>query len=472
MKRFEIIFMILQVPLDYLMLLLAGISAYYLRFTNLVVGVRPVTFGLTFFVFLKIILLVALLWLFLFALIGLYSADANKKLANDLGKIFFACSAGLALIALYILFSQQLFDSRFLVAASWGFSVIYVAFGRILVRGVKGLMYRMGYGLRRVVLVGNEAEVNEMARSLEQRKELGYNVVAKIDSFKLPETKRMSELSMDEMIFFNPHANEKEALQAIDFCNEKNIIFKYSADLFSVYSSNMVVNPLAGVPVVELKKTPLDGWGSVAKRIFDIIVSLLAIVIFSPLMILTAVIIFFETGRPIIYKNERFCLGGRKFFAYKFRSMYQKDCTGMQFGNEGKKAIEKEKELIKKQSIKQGPIYKIANDPRVSPFGKFIRRWSIDELPQLFNVFLGEMSIIGPRPHQPREVEKCSKEYRKVFALKPGITGLAQISGRSELSFEEEMSLDIFYIEKWSLILDLIILIKTPFVIVKKKGVL
>ena len=152
--------------------------------------------------------------------------------------------------------------------------------------------------------------------------------------------------------------------------------------------------------------------------------------------------------------------------------MYQKDSTGVQFGESGKKAEKKEKELIKKKSVRKGPIYKIKDDPRVTPFGRFIRRWSIDELPQFFNVIMGNMSIVGPRPHQPREVAKYEKHHKKVLTLKPGITGFPQISGRSDLSFEEEVRLDVLYIEKWSLFTDLIIFIKTPFVLFKKRKAL
>ena len=186
----------------------------------------------------------------------------------------------------------------------------------------------------------------------------------------------------------------------------------------------------------------------------------------------TSFIILIETGRPVIYKNERIGIRGRKFFTLKFRSMFQKDSTGSQFGDLGKKAEAYEQELIKKQNARKGPIYKIKNDPRITSFGCFIRRWSIDELPQFLNVLKGEMSIVGPRPHQPREVEKYEKEYPIVFTLKPGITGLAQISGRSDLSFEEEMKLDILYTERWSLMQDLVIFIKTPFVVFKKRKVL
>ena len=152
--------------------------------------------------------------------------------------------------------------------------------------------------------------------------------------------------------------------------------------------------------------------------------------------------------------------------------MYQKDSTGPQFGDDGKKAEEREKELVQKQNTKEGPIYKIANDPRVTPVGSFLRRWSIDEFPQFFNVLRGDMSLVGPRPHQPREVQQYQHDYPIVFTLKPGITGLAQISGRSDLPFEEEMKFDILYTERWSLFLDMIILLKTPFILFKKRKAL
>jgi lipopolysaccharide/colanic/teichoic acid biosynthesis glycosyltransferase len=187
-------------------------------------------------------------------------------------------------------------------------------------------------------------------------------------------------------------------------------------------------------------------------------------------MLLVALGILIETGRPVIYKNERVGIRGKKFFTYKFRSMFQKDCTGPQYGEAGMKAEAREAELINTQSIKSGPVYKIFDDPRVTRFGRFIRRWSLDELPNFFNVLMGQMSIVGPRPHQPREVGKYERRHRRVLDIKPGITGLSQISGRSNLSFEEEVKLDVFYIEKWNLFLDLIIIVKTPFVVIRRRG--
>jgi len=464
--------MILQAPIDFIMLILAAVSAYFLRFTDWAVSLKPVIFKMTLVEFLDISFWVIIGWLIIFALVGLYSTDPNRKFSRDLTMVFLASSAGVGALALYIMFTQQLFDSRFLVAAGWGFAIIYVSLGRFLMRGIKSLMYRAGWGLRRVVVIGTESIAEAIISTLKQRKELGYNVVGQFKEFDDSMEVRLDKLGIDEVFFTNPRANENEALRAIDFCNERHLVFKYSADIFATYSTNMAVSPLAGVPVVELKRTMLDGWGRVVKRLFDVIMSLAVIIILSPFLIIVSLISLMETGRPVIYKNERVGIRGRRFFTFKFRSMRQKDCTGLQFGEHGEKAEEQEKELIKEKGTKEGPVYKIADDPRVTPFGRFIRRWSIDELPQFFNVLGGSMSIVGPRPHQPREVAKYEKHHKKVLTLKPGITGLAQISGRSDLSFEDEVRLDVLYIEKWSLFMDLIIFIKTPFVLFKKRKAL
>ncbi len=462
--------MVIQVPVDFLMLVFAGISAYFLRFTGWAVALKPILFELTLVEFLSITAWVGFGWLVIFALTGLYSTNPNRKLAPDLTRVVLACSAGLGAVALYLLFAQTQFDSRFLVASGWAFAIIYVCVGRILMRGVKGLLYRLGIGLRRVAVIGSGIVTKEIIKTLKEKKALGYEVVMEMPWFSEDKRGELEKMNLDEIIFTNPRANEKETFAIIDFANENHIIFKYSADLFATYSANMSVSPLAGVPIVELRRTSLGAWGRVVKRIFDIIVSIFVIIITSPIMLLSVLIILFETGLPIIYRNERVGIRGKIFFTLKFRSMYKKDCTGSQFGEAGQQALKTEEALIARQSIKEGPVYKIANDPRVSRFGRFIRRWSIDELPQFFNALAGSMSIVGPRPHQPREVAQYEKKYRKLLTLKPGITGLAQISGRSNLTFEEEARLDILYIEKWGLLIDFIIFIKTPFVVLRRRG--
>ena len=470
MKRSELSLTVLQVPVDFLLLLLSAISAYFLRFSDWMIVLKPVLFDISLKEYIYIATPIAMIWIVVFVFAGLYSTDPNRKLLPELQRVIFACTSGLAIVALYIMFKQTVFDSRFLVVVSWIFSIIYVGAGRIFMRLFKYRLYKSGIGVRNIAVIGHHGTAaEEIIKFLQEHKETGYQIIGQYVHFNDDTIEQLKRHKPDEIIFTNPRAHEQETLRAIRFCNDHQIIFKYSADLFDTFSSNMRVNPLAGIPIVELRSTPLEGWGRILKRIFDIIMSVIVIIIAGPIMIASAVIIFFETGRPIIYKNERVGLRGQNFFTLKFRSMYQKDCTGRQFGEDGVHAEEKEKELIRQNNTKDGPVYKIRNDPRVTPFGKFSRRYSIDELPQFFNVLKGEMSIVGPRPHQPREVNKYDSQHKYVLSLKPGITGLAQISGRSDLSFEEEMRLDVFYIEKWNLLIDLVIFIKTPFILFKKR---
>lgn len=472
MKRFELTFAFLQLPLDYLLLVLAGFTAYSLRFAEFITRIRPVyfKFNLPWHTYWPLVLIVATAWIIIFALNGLYHTNPNRKLTKDLNLIFFACSTGFAGIALYTFFTLQKFDSRFLVLASWILAILYISFGRIFMKLAKMILYRLGLGLRRVVIIGQNHIGEEISNFLQNNKRLGYKLVNQFAVFNDSVAEKIKHSKIDEIIFTDSKATEEQALQAINFANDHHLAFKYSADLFSTISTSMTVTTLAGVPIIELRRTRLMGWGKIVKRLFDIFGSILLIIITSPLMILTALCTLIETGWPIIYKNERVGQNGHKFFTYKFRSLYKKYCTGRQFGEAGDKALHVEAELIEKQNSKDGPVYKIKDDPRITPFGRFIRKWSIDELPQFFNVLKGEMSLVGPRPHQPREVEKYQRHHRTVLAIKPGITGMAQISGRSNLNFEEEVRLDTFYLEHWNLLLDIIILLKTPFAVIKSKG--
>lgn len=470
MKRFELTLTFLQLPLDYLMLLLAAFTAYSLRFAKITTAIRPVIFNLPWEKYWPLALIVAGGWIIIFAFSGLYSANPNRKLTSELNRVFFACATGFAAITIYVFFTFQKFDSRFLVLASWVLAVIYVSAGRIIWRLLKILCYRLGIGLRRTVIIGSGEAQEQILETLKSKSHFGYKIIATLPAFDLEKLKALKKTGIDEIIFTDPKSNEDDTLRARDFANENHITFKYSADLFATVSSNMAVSTIAGIPIIELRRTRLGGWGRILKRTMDIVGSLILIIIFSPIFFITAIIIWTESGSPIIYKNERVGQEGHKFLTLKFRSMYQKYCTGEQFGKDGEAALKIEKKLIEEKSEKKGPVYKIKNDPRITPFGRFIRCFSIDEFPQFFNVLKGEMSLVGPRPHQVREVNKYEKWHKTVLAIKPGITGITQISGRSNLSFDEEARLDIFYIEHWSLFTDLVILVKTPFIVLRKTG--
>lgn len=470
MKKFELTFTFAQLPLDYALIVLAGVTAYALRFTPFTTSIRPVLFDLAWNKYWPLVLFTALVWVIIFALSGLYNTTPSRKLAGDLTRVVLACSTGFAAITIYVFFALQKFDSRFLVLVGWILAIIYVCLGRILMNGLKKLMHRAGFGLRNIVIIGKETIADQIKEVLTARQSLGYKIIKIFPHFNLASQEFLKKNRPDEIIFTDPKAHGDESIEAIDFANEHHITFKYSADLFSTISTNMAVSTIGGIPIIELRLTRLTGWNRIVKRLVDIVGSIFFIILFSPLFILVSIAIILETGFPVIYKNERVGQEDEKFFTLKFRTMYQKFSTGPQFGRQGEEALKAEQELIATQSIKSGPIYKIKNDPRISRLGRFLRRSSLDELPQFFNVLKGEMSLVGPRPHQPREVQGYKRQHKIVLAIKPGITGMSQISGRSNLTYEEEINLDTFYIENWNLYMDLIILIKTPFIVLAKKG--
>ncbi len=475
MKKSEIILTTINLPLDFLMLILAGVAAYFLRFAKFFTAIRPVIFDLTFEEYLPLMLAVALGWMALFIFSGLYEIRPNRRLVNELSRVVFACSTGLAAITIYIFFQRELFDSRFIVLAGWFLAIVFVCAERIIMRLMKNILYRLGIGTRSVVVIGSGHISDILGETLIRRKGFGYRVMARFERFdektRKEVKKLISEKKIDEVLFTNPKADQAETLAVIDFCEKYHLTFKYSADLFSTYVANMALSAISGIPIVEMQKSRLGVWGRVIKRLMDIGGSIILIILTSPLMILAALAVWLETGRPVIYKNERVGEKDRQFNTLKFRSMLKKYCIGPQF-KDNQAALELEKELIEKQNIKEGPVYKIKDDPRVTKVGRLLRRLSVDELPQIFNVLRGQMSLVGPRPHQPREVAQYQKHQRRVLNIKPGVTGLAQISGRSDLEFEEEVRLDTFYLEHWSVLTDLIILLKTPFILLKPRKAL
>ncbi len=469
MKRSELFFSFLLVPLDFAMIVLAGISAYYIRYAQFFQELRPVIFNLQFGGYIKIVLLIATLWLVVFAFAGLYNIKGSRRLAQEIFKIILACSTGLMLIVVLIFISREFFDSRFIVLAGWILSIIYISIARSLIRLVQRALFKYGIGRHKIILVGNSKTTDNLIHYFSSKKNSSYEVVKRFRDFSIETADELAEFlktkDIDEIIQSDPNLSKPEILRLYDFADEHHLTFKYAADLLGAKVLKTEVAEVAGIPIVEVKKTPLDGWGRIIKRIFDIIFSVLLIIIFSPIMIIFALLIKIDSRGSVFYKNERVSKTGI-FNLFKFRSMQIQHCVGKEYGDNS--ALKYERELIEKQNTKQGePIYKIANDPRLTRIGKFIRRWSIDEMPQFFNVLAGNMSLVGPRPHQPREVARYERHHKKVMGIKPGITGLAQISGRSDLSFEDEVKLDTYYIENWSLIFDLSILLRTPFAVLK-----
>jgi exopolysaccharide biosynthesis polyprenyl glycosylphosphotransferase len=359
------------------------------------------------------------------------------------------------------------------ILAAWVLSFVYVIAERLLVRVFNRSLLKRGIGARQALVIGDEDRATAaIVAELTGNPELGYRIVRRYPRWNEEASRQASALCerepIDEIFVTDPETNKNEMTSVIEFAEDRHLTFRYAADTLAAHAS-LLSTTIAGIPVIEVERTRLEGWGRVYKRVFDIVSSLILILLTSPIMLAAAIAVILDSRGPIIFKNERVGLEGAKFKVYKFRSMRAEHSVGDQFGDQHA-ALELEKKLIEERGIKEGPVYKIKDDPRVTRAGSYLRRFSIDELPQLFNVLVGDMSLVGPRPHQPREVEKYERHHRRVLMIRPGITGLAQVSGRSDLSFDDEVRLDTFYIENWTPLMDLAILLKTPLTVFSRKG--
>lgn len=471
MKRSEIIFSVLLVPVDFLMLVLAGVAAYFIRTSPLVANWRPVLFvlNLPFKKYFGIVLVVALFCLLIFAIAGLYRIKRTGRLIEEFSQLVIAISASLISIVIYIFIKREWFNSRFILLAAWVLAVIFVSLGRFFVRKLQRyLVARFGVGAHRVLVVGGDGVTQEITQEIQDNPGFGYRIVKHLPKVDLPIIRRVyQQKGIDDIILANPDFPRGQVLGLVNFCNARRINFKFVPNLFQTLTTNVEIDTLAAVPIIELKRTALDGWGKVIKKLVDVIGSLFGLIIFAPLMAIIALAIKLDSPGPVIYKNIRVGPKG-KFKTYKFRSMKIECCTGSDYDKDNR-ASQLEDKLVKERSQRRGPVFKILNDPRRTKVGKLLERTSLDELPQFFNVLLGNMSLVGPRPHMPKEVSGYKKWHRKVFNIKPGLTGLAQISGRSDIDFDEEAKLDIYYLEKWSLALDFKIIFKTVFVVLLRK---
>lgn len=466
MNKSNLFFNVIRLPVDLTMLLAAGLATYLLR-TEILSAFRPVLFefNLPILKYFYLVVFVSFLFLGAFAASGLYSMRSRLSIGEEFSKILVASSAGIMLIIIYIFLRQELFDSRFLVLGGWFFGAIFVFIGRLVVRKVQSIsISKYGFGVHRVMLIGNDEGASKLEEEINKDPSSGYVIVKKISDISLARTclagrqAVLGKLRVDEVILTHPHYSESEILDLVDLCNENHIVFKFVPNISQLLAGNYSIDIFKGRPFIEIQRTALDGWGKVTKRLVDIIGSILGLVILSPVFAVIAFLIKWETEGPVFVKLKRISRN-REFELLKFRSMinnaHELNLYLRSLGNDRPEA---------------GPLWKMKDDPRVTKVGKLIRKTRIDELPQLWNVFKGEMSLVGPRPHQANEIAKYEKHHKKVLAIKAGATGLAQVSGSSDISFEEEVTLDSFYIDNWSFWLDVKIIFKTAIKMLRDKS--
>lgn len=462
MKRAEIFFGAIRLPLDFFLALIGFIYAYYLRLhpDYLPLFLKQPDFASfpPVEVYTVLALYGAALYVVIVGFLRGYGLRSTTSVSQEIQTVFFSGLIWLMSVISYYFFIREFPFSRLVLFLAAGLAVALVIVGRLLVRVLQHLFIMFGVGVRRIILVGSGSVADQLLYEIGLKKET--KIIAHIKNpAELEKTLREFPF-IDEVIQTDPERVAGDDI--VELCREYHVQYNFVPTIFEVRRSNVFMQDIKGIPIISLRPTRLDGWGKVLKRVFDIIVSFVGLVILSPFFLLIAIAIKIDSPGSVFFrylddgtKAVRIGERGARFGCIKFRTM-RKGTHAMRY-----------KELANNNSRKEGPLVKISNDPRVTRVGKFLRMMSIDELPQLWNVLVGEMSLVGPRPHLPEEVAKYERHHKFVLTIKPGITGLAQISGRSDLPFEQEVSLDTYYIENWSLWMDIKILFKTLGVVIK-----
>ncbi|MCQ2049871.1 MAG: sugar transferase [Candidatus Saccharibacteria bacterium] len=446
-------------------------AAYFIRAN---VDPRPYYFDVELLDFVVTIAFLIPILIIILASIGLYkkSVFMGKSRLPELGKIFIASILSVAALITYDFFvGENLFPVRVVALTSVALSFIFIALERALVRFVARQIFKKDYGVRRVIIVGNSKNTEYLAEYISTYPEAGYRIAGIIANKKFIPTdtkiKQYSSLkealkkAKADIIFQTDERNTKYVYkQAID----RHMLYYFVPSETALSSSLGELELIGNTPAMLVKTTPLSGAPAAIKRVFDILFALIGIILAAiPMLIIWLISKFSDFKHSPIYGSYRLTRYNKKFKCYKFRSM-KPEYSGMTaeeaFTKMGKP------ELIKPYR-KNGDYIK--NDPRITRLGHFIRKTSLDELPQLFNILKGDISLIGPRALLPGELREYG-DRSLLLTVKSGLTGLAQVSGRREISFEERRSLDIYYVKNWSLLMDLQIIFRTIATVIKGEG--
>lgn len=444
------------------MILAAATVAYFLRYK---VETLPVLFDLSYRQYLQFVLIGVPFLLVLFALNGLYTQKSTRGFWRETGKVIWAVSAGLMLVVILFFFNQHLFPSRLIVLMGWAFSIALVAAGRGILLALQRLLLARGTGRHRLLVITGPA-ASRIIGEIEADTKMGYQIAAKLPyseniAAQIEDMHRRERI--DEILQADGQLTNEQVLNLVNIAEDLGIKFNYLPGILESHRANIETDVIGTMPVIRLKNTPLDGWGKVVKRLVDIVVSVFGLILFSPLILFISVLIKLDSRGPVFFRQRR----GSSFFnfsLYKFRTMRAELSEGTSEGDRVRHELER-------QNARQGPYVKIKNDPRVTRVGRILRKTKLDELPQLWHILRGQMSLVGPRIHMMKEVEKFENEYKRIFTIKRGLTGLAQINQfyNPALAFEEEVKLDLFYIENWSFWLDVYIIFKTIFLLLTRQ---
>jgi len=448
---------------DFALILLAFRIAYWLRYDRewirAVDEVNFVSFGR----YMPWALLLTATILFSLKMAGAYNFSNNRSWFDSIYSIMSSTATGVGAIILLFFLYPSYFYSRLIFAYAAILIVILLSLARLLERYARGLLLQHGIGSRRVLIVGLGEVGRTIIRHIVARPELGFVVVGFVDDapgkmrtdmgrFKalgstdsLPDL--LPNLDVGEIIITLPWIHHKKIMEIMSLSQREHVRTLIVPDIFQLSLSRVHMEDIQGIPLLGIREPSLRGWNLFLKRVVDVLLASFGLVALAPLCLLIALAIKLESRGGALFKQQRVGRNGSQFTVYKFRSMYA--------------GADQDRERLNNLNEADGPLFKIREDPRRTRVGRILRRFSLDEIPQLYNVLRGEMSIVGPRPALPEEVANYEGWHRKRLEVSPGITGLWQTSGRSDISFEEMCLLDIYYVEQWSPSFDVKILLKT-----------
>jgi undecaprenyl-phosphate galactose phosphotransferase len=412
-------------------------------------------------------------WPLVFAYEGLYTKRIS--LSEETIRIWRGATIATVFIILLIYALRAYIISRAMIGIAWICTLIILP----PIRGiVKTLFLKMRIWEKNLIIVGTGRAGRLLARNLRKTSSAGYRVIGIIESepTKVGESVEgvkvlgtigemqdfIKETDVDGILIASPSLSKKLIEDVVEIAESAQKEVYVVPDFLGLRTQGLSVEHLDNMTFLKFKNSLMNPLNSFIKRIFDLLVSIILFILLLPIFVISAILIKLDSKGPIFYIQKRIGKGGKLFSCIKFRTMYvDADEKFRKFLKEHPEAQEEWKSYMKLKSFP---------DPRITRVGKFLRKWSIDELPQLLNVMLGHMSLVGPRPYLPREKVKLGRFFRDIISIRPGITGLWQVSGRSELSFTDRITLDEFYVRNWNLWLDVIILLKTMGSVLKKEG--
>ncbi|PID70166.1 hypothetical protein CSB37_03240 [bacterium DOLZORAL124_38_8] len=391
--------------------------------------------------------------LFVFFLRGRYELEFSKKPSDKIWETFWAYSSGFSLVLVGFFFFKYTFFSRLIFGLAWAFGLGFIYVFSWIWYQIRKIIWWSGFGRIQVLVLGTQKLGKQISKILEDFPQ--YNVLASV-----PQTRfeKLDELILkynpDEIFLASEELESAKVARLAHITHTNHKKFHLIPNELALDLAGVEVSALQKMPLLTLRSTNLDSWGGVFKTLFDKGFSLLALLLLSPIMLTVAFFVWLEDRKTsVIYRSHRVGRNGELFECLKFRSMVS--------------GADKQKEQLKAQNERGGDVlFKMKNDPRITPFGKFIRKWSLDELPQFWNVLVGDMSLIGPRPHLPEEIQKYSALQRYLLTIKPGLTGLTAVSPNKG-SFENEMKQELFYLKHWSFWLDIKIFFQTIWVVIR-----